>query len=39
MSQKLTEIDSYFAGDATRNGTYAEYVAIDERIAAHAPKK
>lgn len=28
----------YFAGDATRQGCYAEYVAIDERIVGHKPK-
>jgi NADPH:quinone reductase len=27
----------YFAGDSTRQGCYAEYVAIDERIVAHKP--
>jgi len=29
----------YFAGDATRQGCYAEYVAIDERIVAHKPQR
>jgi zinc-binding alcohol dehydrogenase family protein len=28
----------YFAGDATRQGCYAEFVAIDERIVGHKPK-
>lgn len=28
----------YFAGDATRPGCYAEFVAIDERIVGHKPK-
>jgi zinc-binding alcohol dehydrogenase family protein len=28
----------FFAGDATRPGCYAEYVAIDERIVGHKPK-
>ncbi len=28
----------YFAGDATRQGCYAEFVAIDERIVGHRPK-
>ena len=28
----------YFAGDLTRQGTYAEYTAIDERLVALAPK-
>ncbi len=28
----------YFAGDATRPGCYAEFVAIDERIVTHKPK-
>ena len=27
----------YFAGDSTRQGCYAEYVAVDERIVAHKP--
>jgi NADPH:quinone reductase len=27
----------YFAGDITRPGAYAEFVAIDERIVAHKP--
>lgn len=29
----------YFAGDSTRQGCHAEYVAIDERIVAHKPRK
>mgnify|MGYP003335448880 FL=1 len=29
----------YFAGSLTRPGTYAEYTLVDERIAAHAPKR
>ena len=29
----------YFAGDSTRQGCYAEYVAIDERIVAYKPRK
>lgn len=29
----------YFAGNSTRQGCYAEYVAIDERIVAHKPRK
>lgn len=29
----------YFAGDSTRQGCYAEYVAVDERIVAHKPRK
>ena len=28
----------FFAGDATRQGCYAEFVAIDERIVGHKPK-
>jgi alcohol dehydrogenase len=28
----------YFAGDATRQGCYAEFVAIDERIVGHKPR-
>lgn len=28
----------YFAGDATRQGCYAEFVAIDERIAGYKPQ-
>merc|ERR1712187_20753 len=28
----------YFAGAIDRNGSNAEYVAIDERIVGHAPK-
>ena len=28
----------YFAGDATRQGCYAEYVAVDERLVAHKPR-
>jgi NADPH:quinone reductase len=28
----------YFAGDSTRQGCYAEFVAIDERIVGHKPK-
>ena len=28
----------YFAGDATRQGCYAEFVAIDERIVGHQPR-
>jgi len=28
----------HFAGDATRQGCYAEFVAIDERIVGHKPK-
>lgn len=28
----------YFAGDATRQGCYAEYVAVDERLVAHKPQ-
>jgi NADPH2:quinone reductase len=27
----------FFAGDVTRNGTNAEYIAVDERIVALAP--
>jgi alcohol dehydrogenase len=29
----------YFAGDSTRRGGYAEYVAVDERIVAHKPRR
>ena len=29
----------YFAGDSTRQGCYAEYVAVDERIVAYKPQK
>jgi len=29
----------YFAGDATRQGCYAEFVAVDERLVAHKPRK
>lgn len=28
----------YFAGNVARPGSYAEYVAVDERIVAHRPK-
>ena len=28
----------YFAGDITRPGCYAEYVAVDERIVGHKPR-
>lgn len=28
----------YFAGDRTRQGSYAEYVAVDERIVGHKPQ-
>ncbi|WAS94121.1 zinc-binding alcohol dehydrogenase family protein [Nannocystis punicea] len=28
----------YFAGDVARPGSYAEYVAVDERIVAHRPR-
>lgn len=28
----------YFAGDVTRPGSYAEYVAVDERIVGHKPR-
>ena len=28
----------YFAGDITRQGSYAEYVAVDERIVGHKPQ-
>lgn len=28
----------FFAGDITRAGSYAEYVAVDERIAGHRPR-
>jgi len=28
----------YFAGDRTRAGSYAEYVAVDERIVGHRPR-
>jgi zinc-binding alcohol dehydrogenase family protein len=28
----------YFAGDATRQGCYAEFAAIDERIVGHKPR-
>ncbi len=28
----------FFAGDSTRQGSYAEFVAIDERIVGHKPK-
>jgi NADPH:quinone reductase len=30
--------DVFFAGDITRPGSYAEYVAVDERIVGHKPK-
>jgi zinc-binding alcohol dehydrogenase family protein len=29
----------YFAGDSTRQGCYAEYAAVDERIVAYKPQK
>ncbi len=29
----------YLAGDATRQGCYAEFVAVDERIVGHKPKR
>lgn len=29
----------YFAGTITRQGSYAEFVAVDERLVAHKPKK
>lgn len=29
----------YFTGDFTKNGSYAEYTVVDERIAAKRPKK
>jgi zinc-binding alcohol dehydrogenase family protein len=29
----------YFAGDVTRPGSYAEFVAVDERITGHKPKR
>ena len=28
----------FFAGDLTRAGSYAEYVAVDERIVGHRPR-
>ena len=28
----------YLAGDSTRQGCYAEFVAVDERIVGHKPK-
>lgn len=29
----------YFAGDRTRAGSYAQYVAVDERITGHRPQR
>lgn len=34
----VTGDEVYFAGDITRPGSYAQYVAVDERIVGHKPR-